>query len=140
MSRLKRPDHAVATDFPIGLHHCDMLGVAWHGRYFEWLEMARMELFKSRNLDIPEIRASGNRMYVVDAQCRYMAPLSYGDVARVNAWFVTVAPLIKVAYDIHNPATGRWCARAITVLATTDIDGNLLLTTPDALLARLPVR
>ena len=53
---------------------------------------------------------------------------------------MTVAPLIKVAYDIHNPATGRWCARAITVLATTDIDGNLLLTTPDALLARLPVR
>ncbi len=140
MTRPKRPSHAVTTDFAIGLHHCDMLGVAWHGRYFEWLEMARMELFKSRDLDIPVIRALGHRMYVVDASCRYMAPLGYGDTARITAWFVAVTPLIRVAYDIYNPATDRWSARATTVLATTAADGSLLPTTPDALLARLPSR
>lgn len=140
MTRIERPDHAVDTDFLIGLHHCDLLGVAWHGRYFEWLEMARMALFRSRDLDVPAIRALGHRMYVVDAQCRYMAPLGYGDTARVTAWFVHVAPLIKVAYDIRNPADLRWCARATTVLATTDLAGNLLPSTPDALLARLPAR
>ena len=140
MSRPKRPDHAVSTDFLIGLHHCDPLGVAWHGRYFEWFEMARMALFAGIDLDVPEIRALGHRMYVVDARCRYMAPLAYGDTARVTAWFVAVQPLIRVAYDIYNPATDRWSARATTVLATTSYDGTLLPTTPDALLARLPVR
>ena len=95
---------------------------------------------RSRDLDVPAIRALGHRMYVVDAHCRYMAPLAYGDTARVTAWFVQVAPLIKVAYDIRNPATDRWCARATTVLATTALDGTLLPSTPDALLARLPVR
>lgn len=140
MTRLVRPAHAVTSDFLIGLHHCDPLGVAWHGRYFEWLEMARMALFASIDLDVPQIRQLGHRMYVVDAQCRYMAPLGYGDTARITAWFVAVQPLIKVAYDIYNPATDRWSARATTVLATTAADGSLLATTPDALLARMPVR
>jgi len=140
MSRPKRPDHAVTTDHPIGLHHCDLLGVAWHGRYFEWLELARTALFASRDLDVPQIRALGHRMYVVETNCRYMVPLSYGETARITAWFTQVAPLIRVAYDIYNPATDRWSARALTVLATTALDGSLLPTTPDALLARLPSR
>jgi acyl-CoA thioester hydrolase len=140
MSRLQRPEHAVTTDHVVGLHHCDLLGVAWHGRYFEWLEMARTVLFQSRDLDVPQIRALGHRMYVVEANCRYMAPLMYGETARITAWFAEVTPLIRVAYDLYNPADDRWSARAFTVLATTSLDGSLLPTTPDALLARLPAR
>jgi acyl-CoA thioester hydrolase len=140
MTRLARPKHAVTSEHAVGLHHCDLLGVAWHGRYFEWLEMARAQLFASVDLDVPQIRALGHRLYVVDARCRYMAPLTYGDTARITAWFVAVQPLIRVAYDIYNAATDRWSARATTVLATTAADGSLLPTTPDALLARLPAR
>lgn len=139
MTQRRRPSHAVTTTVQIGLHHCDPLAVAWHGRYFEWLEMARTALFCSIDLDVPVIRALGHRMYVVDARCRYMSPLVYGDTATIIAWFTAVAPLIRVAYDIYNPA-GRWAARAVTVLATTAADGTLLATTPDALLAKLPAR
>ncbi|MFY9344566.1 MAG: acyl-CoA thioesterase [Planctomycetota bacterium] len=140
MTRLVRPAHAVTTEYLIGLHHCDLLGVAWHGRYFEWLEQARAALFASVDLDVPQIRAMGHRLYVVDAQCRYMAPLSYGDTARITAWFVEVQPLIRVAYDVRNAATGRWSARAKTVLAATAADGTLLVATPAVMLARLPAR
>ena len=107
MTNRKRPDHAVTIEQRIGLHHCDPLGVAWHGRYFEWFEAARTALFASIDLDVPQIRAFGFRMYIVDAHCRYMAPLAYGDLARVTAWFVATAPLIRVAYDVHHAATGR---------------------------------
>jgi len=134
----KRPDHAVTIDQKIGLHHCDPLGVAWHGRYFEWLEAARTELFASIGLDVPQIRELGYRMFIVDAHCRYMAPLSYGETARVTAWFVATEPLIRVAYEIHD-AQKRWCARAVTVLATTTADGSLLPTTPPELLSQLPL-
>ena len=140
MSRKQRPEHAVLTEQRIGLHHCDPLGVAWHGRYFEWFEMARTALFASRDLDVPQIREFGFRMYIVDAHCRYMAPLVYGDVAQVTAWFVAVTPLIRVAYDVHQAGSDRWCARATTVLATTAGDGSLLPETPAELVARLPAR
>ncbi len=140
MSRPKRPDHAVSVDLKIGFHQCDPLGVAWHGRYFELFESARAALMASIELDVPQIRALGYRMYVTEASCRYMVPLAYGETARVTAWFVAVAPLIRVAFDVYNPATSRWCARGFTVLATTDDAGRLIPRTPDALLERLPAR
>ncbi|HEX6812660.1 MAG TPA: acyl-CoA thioesterase [Planctomycetota bacterium] len=138
MTERKRPDHAVTIEQKIGLHHCDPLGVAWHGRYFEWFEAARTELFASLDLDVQQIRSLGFRMYIVDAHCRYMAPLAYGETARITAWFVATEPLIRVAYEIH--VGNRWCARATTVLATTAGDGALLPTTPPELLSRLPSR
>lgn len=140
MSRPNRPEHAITHDVKVGFHHCDPLGVAWHGRYFEWLEVARAELMASVELDVPQIRELGHRMYITDARCRYMTPLTLGEEARVTAWFGEVSPLIRVSYDIYNLATERWCARATTVLATTDAAGALLPTTPDAILERLPAR
>lgn len=136
----ERPEHAIEFTTRVGFHECDPLGVAWHGRYFEWMEEARTELFKSRDLDVPVIAGLGHRMFVVETKCRFMIPLRYGDEVLVRAWFVAVEPLIRVGYDFYNAQDGRWSARAVTQLATTDVHGELLPTTPDALLERLPRR
>lgn len=135
-----RPDHAVTTRVRIPLHHCDLVGVAWYGRYYEWIEEARTALFRSRDLDIPDIRDLGFKMFVTETRCRNMTPIRYGDELEVIAWYSAVVPLIRVAYDIVSVDTGRWAARATTVLAVTDADGNLLPQTPDAMLERLPQR
>jgi len=137
--RPKRPDHAVTVTFRAGLHQCDPLAVVWHGRYFEWLEQARTELFREVQLAVPAMQALGVKMFVVDANCRYMAPVLYDHRVAVTAWFLQASPLIKVAYDVHNLDTDRWSARATTTLATTDPQGNLHSTTPDGLLKKLPI-
>ena len=79
----------------------------------------------------------GFRMYVTEARCRYMRPLSYNDEVRVTARFVATTPLLRVAYDVTNLTTGLKAARAVTVLATTDAKGQLFSETPDAILQRL---
>ena len=140
MTRLKRPAHAVSVDLKVAFHQCDPLGVVWHGRYFEYFEIARTALLASAGLDVEQVRALGFRMYVTDARCRYMVPLAYGETARVTAWFSALTPLIRVAYDVYDASQSRWCARATTVLATTDAAGVLLPRTPDAILDRLPAR
>jgi len=140
MSALKRPDHAVSVDLRVAFHECDPLGVVWHGRYFEYLEVARSALLASVRLDVADIRALGFRLYVTEARCRYMAPLAYAEELRVTAWFSAVSPLLRVAYDVRHSGRGTWCARAITVLASTDAAGVLIPRTPDAILARLPAR
>jgi len=131
-------EHAISLDYRVEFHHCDPLGVVWHGRYFEFLEGARAALMKSVGLDVPEIRALGHRMFVTEARCRYMAAASLGDELRVTAWFSGREPLIRVTYDVYDVTTERWCARATTVLATTDAAGGLIARTPDAILSRLP--
>jgi acyl-CoA thioester hydrolase len=135
---IERPAHAIEHHVQVAFHHCDPLGVVWHGRYFEWFDEARAALFASVGLDVPEIRAHGHRLYVVETRCRYMVPLRYADEARVTAWFTGAQPLIRVAFDVRNERTSRWSARAATVLAVTDAAGELLPRTPDTLLARLP--
>lgn len=138
MSQPKRPDHAVTISHRVGFQECDPLGVVWHGRYLEWLEAARNALFGSIDLDIPQIRALGHRMYVVEAKCRYMAPLTYGDVAQITSWFGKSDALIKVSYDVRHERTSRWCARATTTLAVTDHEGNLLGAIPKPFRSRMP--
>lgn len=103
------------------------------------MEQARTELFRAVNLAVPAMKALGVKMFVVDANCRYMAPVFYDHEVAVTAWFLQASPLIKVAYDIHNLHTDRWSARASTVLATTDEQGQLHPTTPDGIVAKLPV-
>ena len=140
MTTLKRPDHAISFETKVSFHYCDPLGVVWHGRYFEWFEEARTRLFESVTLGVDELKRKGHRMFIVDARCRYMAPLTVGQRLRVTAWYSAVEPLIRVAYDVYNLDAERWAARATTVLAITDGTGELLSKTPDTLLARLPAR
>jgi acyl-CoA thioester hydrolase len=133
-----RPAHATTVELTVPFHDCDPLFVVWHGRYFQYLEKARTALLKGYDLDIPDIRQMGYRMFVTDVRCRYTFPLSYGEVVEVTAWFSQTTPLIRVAYDVYNVTKQRRAARAYTVLATTDANGKLLERTPDDVIARLP--
>src|SRR5687767_14489418 len=136
---MTRPGHAVSVTLDIPFHDCDPLFVAWHGRYFEYLEAGRQRLLTTCSLDVPDLVKMGLRMFVTDARCRYMHPLGYGDRVEVTAWFADVLePLIKVVYDVFNVTRGRRSARAHTLLAMTDAEGNLLTALPAEVRARMP--
>lgn len=136
--RADRPSAAIDARVPF--HDCDPLFVMWHGRYFEYMARARAELMRGLDLDVPRIRALGYRMYVTDARCRYMFPLHYGDEIRITARLIEARPLIKITYDIRNLTHDRRAARAMTTLAMLDGEGELLVPTPDDMLARLEGR
>jgi acyl-CoA thioester hydrolase len=136
---MTRPSHAVSVTLEIPFHDCDPLFVAWHGRYFEYLEAGRQRLLAACSLDVPDLVKLGLRLFVTDARCRYMHPVTYGDRVTVTAWFAdVVTPLIKVVYDVFNDTRGRRSARAHTLLAVTDAEGSLLTDLPPEVRARLP--
>ncbi|HIF93792.1 MAG TPA: acyl-CoA thioesterase [Myxococcales bacterium] len=121
----------------VPFHDCDPLQVVWHGRYLEYFELARTELFQDRGVDIPRIRDLGFRMYVADARCRYMFPLTYGDEMEVTAKAVAWKPMLRIVYSIRNLTKSRRSARGFTALATTDSSGRLLPETPNAIMERI---
>src|SRR5690606_34986769 len=65
---MSRPSHAVGVRLVVPFHDCDPLFVAWHGRYLQYLEIARTALMKSRNLDVPDLIALRCRMFVTEAR------------------------------------------------------------------------
>ncbi len=134
-----QPAAEARVEMTVPFHDCDPLAIAWHGRYFEYFELARTELFSGFGLDVPDIRALGYRMYVVDVRCRYTHPLRYGDRVEVTARLKASRPLIRVVYAVRNLTESRASARGFCVLATTDSAGALFYETPDAIFDRLPV-
>jgi acyl-CoA thioester hydrolase len=126
----------VSVELKVPFHDCDPLFVVWHGRYFEYLEVARSALLASRELDVEHVRAMGYKMFITEARCRYLSPLTYNDTMRITARFTATAPLIRVSYEVLNLTRHRKSARAVTALATTDFADNLL-ETPHDVLARL---
>jgi acyl-CoA thioester hydrolase len=134
---MKERSRAVRVRLTIPFHDCDPLSVVWHGRYFEYFELARTELFASHGIDVPQIRDLGFRMYVADVGCRYTFPLTYGDEVEVTAKATAWKPMLRIVYSVRNLTQSRRSARGFTALATTDFSGRLLLETPHAILERL---
>jgi len=134
---MKRKSRVVRVRMTVPFHDCDPLSVVWHGRYLEYFELARTELFASHGIDVPQIRDLGFRMYVADARCRYTYPLTYGDEIEVTATATAWKPMLRVVYSVLNLTQSRRSARGYTALATTDLHGQLLPETPDAIQDRI---
>lgn len=134
---MKRKSRVVRVRMTVPFHDCDPLSVVWHGRYLEYFELARTELFASHGIDVPQIRDLGFRMYVADVRCRYTYPLTYGDEIEVTATATAWKPMLRVVYSVLNLTQSRRSARGYTALATTDLHGQLLPETPDAIQDRI---
>ncbi len=134
---MKESSRVARVRLTVPFHDCDPLSVVWHGRYLEYFELARTELFSAHGVDVPQIRDLGFRMYVTDVGCRYMFPLTYGDEAEVTAKATAWKPMLRIVYSIRNLTQSRRSARGFTALATTDINGRLLTETPHEIADRI---
>lgn len=127
------------VQFTVPFHDCDPLNVVWHGNYLRYFELARTKLFQENQIDVPDIRAMGYKMFVSETHCRYLFPLQYNDLVEVTASFTRIDALIRVSFVVENLTHKRKSARAYTELATTDWEGRLLTTLPEVLHARMPL-
>ncbi len=131
------PPSAVAVELEIPFHQVDMLGIAWHGHYPEYLDQARTALLRARRLDTEDLRALGFRLVVSESFLHHASPLRYGDRVRVWAWLAGVENRIDVAYQLQNLTTSALAAEGWTNFVTTTAQGALCLETPPPILERL---
>lgn len=125
------------VELEVPFRHVDILGVVWHGHYFEYMEEARTQLLRACDLDAGDLIGPRYGFYVIESKCRHIQPLHYADRVRVTAWLKDIEHRVNIAYELHNLTRDRRAARGHTILATVDRDGNLLLETPDAIRRRL---
>lgn len=135
---MKPADHAVSVELEVPFHDVDGLHVVWHGHYLKYLEIARCALLRAFRLDVPDMLELDYRFMVGESWLRHTHALTYGDRFRVSAWFTETEHRVGIEYEVTNLASGRRCAKARTVLITTDARGQLCLATPEPIRARLP--
>ena len=103
----------------------DAMGVAWHGNYLRWFEMARTELMRPTELPYPALVGRGIHLPVIEALVRYRKPARYDDVLAVRAALSRPGAVrLRIDYRIERDA--ELIVEGHTVHAFTDADGKVL--------------
>jgi acyl-CoA thioester hydrolase len=72
-------------NYDVHIFDTDCYGVVWHGSYAKWLEMGRVNLFKTIDLDMTEMSSKHDIVFPVTEQnIRFKASARFGDVLRLN--------------------------------------------------------
>lgn len=126
-----------SIEHEVPFHDVDLTNRVWHGHYYKYLELARTALFRSSGLDDDALIPRQFSLYVIETRCRYVFPLRYRDCMRVSAWFRDVEHRLAIGYEVTNLSESRRSARGLTILATVDRDGRMLMETPSEIVSRI---
>lgn len=126
------------TEIAIPFHHVDVMEVAWHGRYVEYLEIARGVLLDKISYNYGAMRDSGFAWPVTELKLRYVRPAAFGQRVRVRATLVEYELRLKIKYVVEDAATGATLTKGHTVQVPVDLETKeMVLGAPRALLDRL---
>jgi acyl-CoA thioester hydrolase len=115
----------------------DPAGVAWHGNYFRYFDLARCALLDKFNYGYREMEAAGHVWPIVDAKVRYVQTVSYDDEITVEALLVESEYRLKIKYEVRDASGRRVTKGETTQVAVTIATGELCLGSPQVLFDRL---
>lgn len=110
---------------------CDPMGVAHHGSYIPWLEMARTELLRTSGVSYADLERAGVFLVVAKLSVAYRRPILYDDVVDVRCDVVGGGRVkIDHTYELtvverHGAACAEPVAAATTTLACVDGEGKV---------------
>ena len=103
----------------------DQMGVAWHGEYFAWFEVARTDLLRSRGYTYRQLEEDGLRLPVIEAEARYLRPAVYDDVLEVCARCTEIrGARVAFEYEVFREGSDTPLARGSTCHAAMGRDGR----------------
>lgn len=130
------PDLSEEVIIEIPFHDVDLMGVAWHGHYVKYLEIARTAMMRKIGLDYAQLKEGGYMWPVVECHLKYIKPLLYGMKVRVKATLVECENRVKITYLMTDEATGARLNKAWTTqVAVKGNTGELEFTLPPHLFA-----
>jgi acyl-CoA thioester hydrolase len=124
----------------IPFHDVDMLGVAWHGHYAKYFEVARCALLEQLGYGYDAMRESGYMWPVIDMRLRYIKPLRFGQHIVVKATLREWENRMFIDYLVTDAASGQRLTKGSTSQVAVDMkNGEMLFVSPPVLFERLGV-
>ncbi len=99
----------------------DQMGVVYHANYFVWFEIGRVELFRQFGFRYKDMERDDDCFIaVVDAQCRYKAPVHYDDEVIVRTSLTHVREkVLRFGYELRS-VEGKLLAQGETTHVVAD--------------------
>lgn len=126
------------VELTVPFHDVDMLGIAWHGHYCKYFEIARCAMLDKIDYNYMVMRDTGYVWPIVDLQLRFVSPAKFGQHIRVAAELVEWEYRMKIKYLITDAETGAVLAKGYTIQAAVDsVSGEMSYASPAVFLQRL---
>jgi len=102
----------------------DQMGVAYHANHFIWFEVGRVELLRQLGFSYRDMEQMDNCFIaVVDARCRYKAPVRYDDEVIVRTHLKNVREtVIHFGYELLRASDGALLAEGETTHIVTNAE------------------
>jgi len=100
----------------------DQMGVVYHANHFIWFEVGRVELLRQFGFSYKDMeREDDCFIVVVDARCRYNAPVHYDDEVIVRTYLKHVREkVIRFGYELRSADTCEVLAEGETTHIVAD--------------------
>jgi acyl-CoA thioester hydrolase len=100
----------------------DQMGVVYHSNHLIWFEVGRVELMRQMGFSYRDMeREDGRFIAVVEAKCRYRAPVHYDEEIVVRTQLKAVREsVIMFNYELVMADTGALLAEGETTHIVTD--------------------
>ena len=94
----------------------DQMGVVYHANHFVWFEVGRVELLRQLGFSYKDMEKEDDCFIaVVDASCRYKAPVHYDDEVVVRTFLKQVRrKVIHFGYELRKKKTNELLAEGET--------------------------
>jgi acyl-CoA thioester hydrolase len=104
----------------------DAMGIAHHGSYVSYLEVARIEWLRRRGVSYGTWATQGIHLAVVELNVRYRAPARFDEELDVEAKLTEAgAASVRFDYRLVRASDSVLCAEGFTRLACVDDRGAL---------------
>lgn len=119
----------------------DMLGIAWHGHYCKYIEIARCAMLDSIAYGYMEMKATDYVWPIVDMQLRFVRPAKFEQRIRVSAELVEWEHRMKIKYLIADAETGEVLVKGHTIQAAVHVaSGEMSYASPPVFLEKLGLK
>jgi len=112
----------------------DPMKYVYYGNYAEYLEVARVELFRTLGISYDEIEKRGIWLPVSEYKIKYLKPAFYDEILEIHT-YVKKVPGVKIEfeYEIYNDSNQK-ITEASTTLFFLDATTNKVSRCPDFLM------
>jgi acyl-CoA thioester hydrolase len=123
--------------FRVRYGETDQMGVVYHGKYADYLEIGRTEWLRNFGITYKRMEEEGIILPVIHLQIEYKKSAKYDDLLTIETKLAN-KPLVKIAFDykIYNESRVL-LAEAHTVLAFMDKDTMKPIKCPSYILDKL---
>jgi acyl-CoA thioester hydrolase len=107
----------------------DQMGVVYHSNHLVWFEVGRVELMRQMGFSYRDMeRDDGRFIAVVEATCRYRAPVYYDEEVLIRTRIKAVRESVVIfTYELVRAANGTLLAEGETTHIVTDSNMKVAL-------------